>query len=100
MRILLAFLMTAGAIFAQEEKAVRDLVDRYVAARDRADEKAIAALFTADSDQLVSSGEWRKGKPDVVKGTLASSQSNSGKRTITIESVRFITRDVAIADGR
>jgi hypothetical protein len=31
---------------------------------------------------------------------MSSSQANSGKRTITVESVRFITSDVAIADGR
>jgi hypothetical protein len=36
----------------------------------------------------------------VVKGTLASSKQNSGKRTIEIESVRFLSPDTAIADGR
>ena len=36
----------------------------------------------------------------MVRGTLASSQSTGGTRTITVESVRFIARDVAIADGR
>jgi hypothetical protein len=31
---------------------------------------------------------------------MASSSSTGGKRTITVESVRFISSDVAIADGR
>jgi uncharacterized protein (TIGR02246 family) len=83
-----------------DEAAIRAVVARYVDARERIDPQAIAALFTSDADQLVSSGEWRKGREAVVKGTMASSTNNSGKRTITVESVRFITPDVAIADGR
>jgi ketosteroid isomerase-like protein len=31
---------------------------------------------------------------------MASSRNTGGKRTITLESVRFVTPDVAIADGR
>ena len=83
-----------------EETAVRDVVRKYVDARERADAKAVAALFTEESDQLTSSGEWRKGRDAVVKGSLASSQRNAGRRTIDVETVRFVSRDVAIADGR
>jgi uncharacterized protein (TIGR02246 family) len=64
------------------------------------DASAIETLFTAEADQLVSSGEWRKGRAAVVRGTMASSQSTGGKRTITVESIRFIAPQVAIADGR
>lgn len=85
---------------APEEAAIRSVVEKYVAARDQIDPKAVAALFTADADQLVSSGEWRRGLDAVVKGTMASSQASSGKRTLTVETVRFISNDVAIVDGR
>lgn len=83
-----------------DETAIRALVKQYVDARDRADARAIEALFTSDADQLVSSGEWRKGRKEVVRGTLASSQNTGGTRTITVESVRFISPGVALADGR
>jgi uncharacterized protein (TIGR02246 family) len=83
-----------------DETQIRELVRKYVAARELQDPKAVEALFTADADQLVSSGEWRKGRPDIVKGTLASSQSSGGTRTITIETVRLLTPTVALADGR
>jgi uncharacterized protein (TIGR02246 family) len=83
-----------------DESDIREIVNQYVAARDQSDRSAIARLFTEDADQLVSSGEWRKGREEVVRGTLASSQAASGKRTITVESVRFISPDVALADGR
>ena len=100
---LLLCLCFAFALLAQkpaDEQAVRDVVKKYVEARDNRDANAIEALFTSDADQLVSSGAWRKGRPEVVKGTMASSQASSGKRTITLTSVRFVTPDVAIADGR
>jgi uncharacterized protein (TIGR02246 family) len=83
-----------------EDAAIRELVGKYVDARERIDPKAVEGLFTADADQLVSSGEWRRGRDAVVRGTMASSNSTGGKRTITVETVRMITPDVAIADGR
>jgi uncharacterized protein (TIGR02246 family) len=89
----------AGSVFAQEA-AVRELVQKYVDARERRDEAAVRALFTDDADQLVSNGEWRLGREDVVKGSLASSQRETGRRTITVERVRFLTPGVAVADGR
>jgi uncharacterized protein (TIGR02246 family) len=90
----------AAAANAGDEAAVKDVVARYVDARGRQDAKATEALFTADADQLVSSGEWRTGRDAVVRGTMASSETSGGKRTITVETVRFVTPDAALADGR
>ena len=50
-----------------DEAGVRALVARYVDARERRDAQAIEALFTPEADQLVSSGEWRKGRPSISK---------------------------------
>ena len=100
--LLLTLLTTAlpqATARATDEAAVRDVVKQYVEARERKDGAAIRALFSEDADQLTSSGEWRRGREDVVKGTLASSASNAGTRTITIETVRFPAADVALADG-
>ena len=88
---------TAGG--GTEDAAVRAVVRRYVEAREARDPKAVAALFTADADQLVSSGEWRQGRDNVVSGSLASSQAG-GTRAIEVERVRFVTEAVAVADGR
>lgn len=109
MHILLAILFlliasvpwfTQKSTSGNDEAAIRAVVSKYVDARERIDPKAVEQLFTSDADQLVSSGEWRKGREAVVKGTMASSTSTGGKRTITVEAVRFVTPDVAIADGR
>lgn len=87
-------------IQTDDEAAVREVVKQYVNARDRSAAKDIEALFTADADQLTSSGEWRRGRDEIVRGTLASSKANPGTRTITIETVRFPAPGVAVADGR
>ena len=89
-----------AALQSPEDAAVRDVVRRYVDARDKRDAALLEALFTADADQLVTTGEWRKGRENVVKGGLASSQANPGSRQIAIEVVRFVAPHVAIADGR
>ena len=83
-----------------DDAAMRAIVQRYVDAREHRDPKAVEALFTADADQLVSSGEWRKGRDAVVTGTMASSQRTGGTRTITVESIRMITPGIALVDGR
>ncbi len=100
MKFLLVFL--TASLFAQsaEEAQVRETVRKYVDARDHPDPRVLESLFTSDADQLVSSGVWRKGREEVVRGTIASSQNETGKRTITVESVRFLSPAVALADGR
>ncbi len=89
-----------GPTTGKDEAAIRGLVQQYVDAREQKDPHAVEALFTGDADQLVSTGEWRKGRAAVVKGVMASSQSMAGKRTIQVESIRLVAPDIALADGR
>jgi uncharacterized protein (TIGR02246 family) len=104
MKLLLSLSIFAGSLLAQsrsdDETAVREIVRKYVDARDQQEPRAIEVLFTHDADQLVSSGQWRKGREEIVRGTIAASQNEAGKRTITVESVRFLAPGVALADGR
>jgi uncharacterized protein (TIGR02246 family) len=103
-RLLVFTLLGASfALHAQspgDDTAIRALVQSYFDAREHRDPGRLAGLFTANADQLVSSGEWRKGRQALVDGVLASSARESGKRTIEIETIRHLTADVAIADGR
>jgi len=89
-----------GSATTPADAPIREIVQKYMDARDHQDARALESLFTTDADQLVSSGEWRKGRDAVVNGTLASSRNTGGQRTITVESVRFLSNDVALADGR
>jgi uncharacterized protein (TIGR02246 family) len=103
---LAAFLFCTHLFAAQvggasgDETAVREMVTRYADARDISDPKAIGALFTDGADQLVSTGEWRRGRDALVRGMLSSSARETGKRVLAVESVRFVDHDIAIADAR
>jgi uncharacterized protein (TIGR02246 family) len=88
-----------AASASRDEPAVRRVVDRYVEAREARDASALEALFTADADQYTTSGDWRRGRAQMLPGMAASSTQNPGARAISIAAVRFITPDVAIADG-
>ena len=109
MRIVLLGLITAVLLAdlhaqrspsrASDEAAVREIITRYMAARDARDPVAVAALFTSDADQFTTGGEWRRGRDQIRSGTAESSQRNPGSRRISVESVRFVTQDVAIVDG-
>jgi len=102
---LAAFFLAATAIgqtsgSETDEREIRELVAQYVSARNSHDAAATRRLFTSDADQLVSTGEWRKGADDLVRGAMGSSQKEAAKSTITIESIRFVTPAVALVDGR
>ena len=108
MQLLAILLCALGAIVAAgqstpnggDEQAIRELARQYMNARNTKDVEATRNLFTPDADQLVSSGEWRKGLDALVKGAMASSQKENGSSTLAVESVRFVSADVAIADAR
>jgi uncharacterized protein (TIGR02246 family) len=89
-----------GAASRSDEAAVRAVVQQYVVAREAQDPKLIQPLFTEGADQLVSDGVWRRGKEELVRGMLQSSQRTGGRRTIEVETVRFLAPTVALVDGR
>jgi uncharacterized protein (TIGR02246 family) len=80
--------------------AIKEVVRKYVEAREARDPKAIEPLLAADADQLVSDGTWRRGRDALVRGMLESSKRTGGRRSIAIETVRMLSNDVALADGR
>jgi uncharacterized protein (TIGR02246 family) len=90
----LSLLIAASLCYAAApDAAIRAAVQQYVDVREHPDPQALEHLFTTDA-------EWRKGRDAVVKGTIAASQREAGKRTIAIESIRFVDKNVALADGR
>jgi len=100
---VLCLIMTQGAVAQNrtaDESAVRDLVARYMDAREKRDGRALEALFTEDADQVTTGGEWRRGRQNLVQGAQASSERNPGARRIIVEAVRFVAPGVALADGR
>jgi uncharacterized protein (TIGR02246 family) len=85
---------------AADEQAVRAVIQAFLDTREKNDAAGLAALLTADVDQRQTSGNLRSGRDAVVSGSLSTQQSTGGRRTITVDSLRFVGDDVAIADGR
>ena len=71
--VLFSLLASSLRRGADPTAAIRAAIQQYVDVRKHPDAEALERLFTADADQLVSSGEWRKGREAVVKGTIAAS---------------------------
>jgi uncharacterized protein (TIGR02246 family) len=104
--LALILVVAAPLVFAQgggraaDEAAIRAVIQAFLDTREKNDAAGLAALLTADVDQRQTSGNMRSGRDAVVQGSLATQQSTGGTRTISVDSLRFVGADVAIADGR
>ena len=98
--VSVAMAIGQGAGRAADEQAVRAVIQAFLDTREKNDAAGLAALLTADVDQRQTSGNMRSGRDAVVSGSLATQQSTGGRRTIAVDSLRFVGDDVAIADGR
>jgi uncharacterized protein (TIGR02246 family) len=104
--LLLALLALASLkpVLAQERAAdaaaIKAVIRAFIDTREANDEAGLRAVLTADADQRQTSGNLRSGRDAVVSGSLATTQSTGGRRTITVDQLRFLGDDVAIADGR
>jgi uncharacterized protein (TIGR02246 family) len=99
------FFSTAG--FAQtsahtkeDSQAILNLINSYTKSRDTKDTVLLKQILTKDIDQLVSSGIWRSGIKEAIKGMMESSVSNPGERTLHVERIRFLVEKVALVDAR
>ena len=77
-------LQAQGANGVSDENAVRKLIGSYAEAREQHNAAGLSSILAPDADQLVSSGEWRRGRDELVRGMIASSERNSGARTIQV----------------
>ena len=84
----------------QDKENVRMTIKSYVAGRQARDIEAVKGVLDPKVDQLTSRGEWRHGIDATIAGMKRSSKKNPGKRSIEVESVRFLQPDVALADAR
>jgi uncharacterized protein (TIGR02246 family) len=89
-----------GADRAADEAAIRNVIQAFLDTREKNDAAGLGALLTADVDQRQTSGNMRSGRDAVVSGSLSTQQSTGGRRSISVDSLRFVSPDVAIADGR
>ena len=84
---------------SQDEAAIREVVRAFIGTREDSNAESLSALLTPDVDQQVTSGSVRSGREAVVDGSLTTTRETGGRRTIVLEKIRFLSDDVAIADG-
>lgn len=84
----------------KQRKDIHTLIDKYSEARENKDTVLLKEILTQDVDQLVSTGEWRLGIASSVKGMLRSSATTPGTRSLTIDRIKLLTANSAIADCR
>ena len=93
--------IAAGAFAADTAtQAIENRTGEFVAAWNRHDSKAIAALFLPDGDLINPFGRWAKGHEEVAK-LLAQEQSTAMKATTMTTNaieVRTPAPNVALAD--
>lgn len=89
--------LPASAADDAESAAIRLASQQYVAALNRGDAEAAAALWTAGGDLIDAQGRTTKGR-DLAR-SLQPGQAPPGL-TLTIDALRMVTPEVAIEDGR
>ncbi len=87
-------------IISKKEQPLYTLIEQYAQARETKDTVLLEQILTDDIDQLVSSGEWRRGFETAKQGMLRSSSANPGGRTLTVDQIRFLNRETALVDTR
>jgi uncharacterized protein (TIGR02246 family) len=99
--LLLASSVAAAQTAAEDEKDVRSLGRQIQDAWNKGDAKMLGDLFLTDGDYISSTGRTARGRDEVEKAfsTQWGGIYKGTKITHTITSVRFVRRDVAIADG-
>ena len=87
-------------ITKENSQEIINLISSYSKSRDTKDTVLLKKILTKDIDQLVSSGVWRSGIQEAIKGMMESSTSNPGERTLHVEKIRFMAEEVALVDAR
>jgi len=104
--VLCAALLLATIAFAEPPadspalKASQAQADTYVAAFNKGDEKALAAMYAEDAQYTSDDGENLSGRAAVQEGLKRFFAKNKGaKLSVKIDSARFLTPDVLIEKG-
>jgi uncharacterized protein (TIGR02246 family) len=96
---LLAFASSINAEDKSEEQAVRRVLADFAQGINRGDAKAFAALFTEHANFVVITGNYLKGRNEIVTyhAGLFSGDFQASHLDVTSVAVRFLRPDIAIA---
>ncbi|WP_040490287.1 nuclear transport factor 2 family protein [Indibacter alkaliphilus] len=89
-----------GDFRKQTDEAIYQLISDYNTARENKNEELLRSILLIDIDQLVSSGEWRRGLESAVEGMKNSSENNPGERKLEVDQIRYLNQQNAIVDAK
>jgi uncharacterized protein (TIGR02246 family) len=97
--VLLAFTTVMKAQEQSGEQAVRRVVADSAGAINRGDTKAFAALFAEEADFVVITGQYLKGRDEIVTyhARLFTDAFQGSHLDVTSVAIRFLRTDVAVA---
>lgn len=104
-----AHLLACTGVFAQQTKPteidsgrsnIEEAATKFVEFYNAHDPKALAALFSDDAELVQPDGTRFVGKMEIESAFGSSFEANpQAKISISVESIRFLTPDVAVEDG-
>jgi uncharacterized protein (TIGR02246 family) len=100
--VLCLSLFSAAALAqSNDEKDIRAIGAQIQSAWNKADAKELADLFLTDGDYVSSTGRTARGRDELQRAFAAqwSGIYKGTKLSHTLTNVRFVRKDVAIADG-
>ena len=85
----------------QDSSAIEQAAKQFVEMFNRHDAKAVAALFAEDAELVERSGERFVGR-DEIEAAFSDSfaQNPKAKLSLAVDTLRFVTPDVAVEEGR
>ena len=99
---VVVLLFASGALAqSSDEKDIRAIGAQIQSSWNKADAKEMADLFLTDGDYISSTGRTARGRDELQKAFAAqwSGVYKGTKLSHTLTNVRFLRKDVAIADG-
>jgi uncharacterized protein (TIGR02246 family) len=86
---------------AEDEAAIRAAVQSYVAAYNRGDAKGVAEFWSDTGEWISPSGQKAQGRAEIEKQLETMFAAAKGLRLEVLgSSIRFVTNDVAVEEGR
>jgi len=94
-------LPAAGLAQSNDEKDIRAIGAQSQSSWNKADARELADLFLTDGDYVSSTGRTARGRDELQKAFAAQWNGiyKGTKLSHTLTNIRFLRKDVAIADG-
>ncbi len=99
--LLSALLVQSTGDISDDEQAIRRLMERFVAAWNRGDAKAVSELWEVEGVYTLTSGGVVRGRGELEKrfAEALDGSDKGSRREISVTRIHFIRPDVAVVDG-